>query len=575
MKKAILILFIILFAVEGFAVPKKRRIGEPGDTLIVENIKVNGTERAPFFSRLENNYIGPNALYNTVAGNGLVGGEGTPLSINLGYGMEITLDALHLGSVLAGPGLSGGSISPFGINAGSGLKIDLGDDDLYVVTSAKNGLYIENDSLKVNINTAQLEFMENKIQIKKDGITDSEIDDGTITMADLSEAVIAAMTSGGIMADETSIEVYMDGENAKIRVKAAGIDSGKIANNQVPASKIPNANIYIRHLAQEVKDYIETPILDDNIIILEPGDDINEAITNIPGDNTDSNWYVVMLTPGEYALSTEIVLRPYVALVGWSDLRSSILTLNSASTSFIRSDSGNVVIKNLGFYNAATVTTSALPAINLRLVPNMGATLAPVFLENLYLNVSYNVATEWGGGITINGDPAGTAYFNCADRKSVIRNVYIKNRTNNRGGGISILNCGADTNVWSEGIKIIDCEIDNFRNGIIFYRHQATYSFINNCFINSCMYGITNTYVSGKDDVLYFYITGGRITNSTTYDLQINNNYADVETNNLNFNTVYLAASAKLKSDKSYGFKYKTSEIEVCAMWMLGRKSPV
>jgi hypothetical protein len=404
--------------------------------------------------------------------------------------------------------------------------------------------------------------MENKIQIKKDGITDSEIDDGTITMADLSEAVIAAMTSGGIMADETSIEVYMDGENAKIRVKAAGIDSGKIANAQVPASKIPDENIYIRHLAQEVKDYIETPFLDDNIIVLEPGDDINEAITNING-NSASNWYVVMLTPGEYALTTEIVMRPYVALVGWSDLRSSILTLNSASTSFIRSDSGNVVIKNLGFYNAATVTTSALPAINLRVRQNLGAELAPVFLENLYLNISYSATTKWGGGILIDGDPDDAGYFNTADRKTVIKNIAMKNRTNDKGAGIAVINCGPDTQVYSEGIKIENITIDNFYNGIIFHRYQANYSFINDCYINSCYYGITDFYVSGVTDVVGIYINGGRISNSSNVDLNLNNNYVDVETNGLVFSTSFLDGSAKLKSDKSYGFKYKTSEIEV------------
>lgn len=505
----------------------------------------------------------PEGVDPTIAGPGLKGGAGDPLEINVGKdsGFEFEDDSLYIADTFLGDGLGGGSGIPAFIKDGYALQIV--NDSLMVIISQQNGLYIENDTLKININTDQLEFSANKIQIKKDGITESEIADSTIIMADLSQAVIAAMGSGGIQADEVTIEVYMDGEDAKIRVKNLGIDSTKIANNQVPASKIPDENIYIRHLNQEVKDYIETPILDNNIIILEPGDDINEAITNIPGDNTDSNWYVVMLTPGEYALTTEIVMRPFIALVGWSDQRSSVLTLNSASTSFIRSDSGNVVIKNLGFYNAATVTTSALPAINLRLVANLGATLAPVYLENLYLNVSYNVGTNYGGGITINGDPDGYAYFNCADRKSIVKNITIRNRTNDKGAGIAVLNCGSDSQNFYEGIKIENCYIENFYNGIYFYRHGANYSFLSSCFVNSCYRGITDDYVSGTTNDVFIYISGGEVSNSANAGLQLNNAYVVFETNNFVFDSFWMNASARLKTDKSYGMKYKTSDIEV------------
>ncbi|HPG38195.1 MAG TPA: right-handed parallel beta-helix repeat-containing protein [bacterium] len=70
MKKCLLILFIVLFALEGFAAPKKRRIGESGDTLYVEQLKFNNIERRPFFDRLRlDNYIGSIALGDTAVGN--------------------------------------------------------------------------------------------------------------------------------------------------------------------------------------------------------------------------------------------------------------------------------------------------------------------------------------------------------------------------------------------------------------------------------------------------------------------------------------------------------------------------
>ena len=66
MKKIILILFILLFALEGFAAPKKRRIGESGDTLYVEQLKFNGIERRLFFDRLSNdNYIVGSGIKDT------------------------------------------------------------------------------------------------------------------------------------------------------------------------------------------------------------------------------------------------------------------------------------------------------------------------------------------------------------------------------------------------------------------------------------------------------------------------------------------------------------------------------
>lgn len=79
-------------------------------------------------------------LSTSVAGNGLSGGANTPLSVNVGTGLEISSDTVRIAAAAAGNGLSGGAGSALDVNVDNST-IEINSDALRVkdagITSAK------------------------------------------------------------------------------------------------------------------------------------------------------------------------------------------------------------------------------------------------------------------------------------------------------------------------------------------------------------------------------------------------------------------------------------------------------
>ena len=69
------------------------------------------------------NSIDESHLTTSVAGDGLTGGNNTPLAVNTGAGLEIDTDAVRIATSAAGDGLTGGGGSALAVQAGSGITV--------------------------------------------------------------------------------------------------------------------------------------------------------------------------------------------------------------------------------------------------------------------------------------------------------------------------------------------------------------------------------------------------------------------------------------------------------------------
>lgn len=86
-------------------------------------------------------------LSASVAGDGLAGGANTPLSVNVGTGLEISSDAVRIAASAAGNGLSGGAGSALAVNVDDST-IEINADILRVkdggITTAKLETSLQN-----------------------------------------------------------------------------------------------------------------------------------------------------------------------------------------------------------------------------------------------------------------------------------------------------------------------------------------------------------------------------------------------------------------------------------------------
>ena len=165
-------------------------------------------------AKLAANSVTSSAIASAVAGDGLAGGAGSPLSVSVdNTGIEINSDSLRLKDLgvvsakIANNAISTAKISDASVTgpklaatvAGSGL-VQNGSGNLDI--SAGDGLQFSGDSLTVQLG-AGLEIQA--------GAIDVEVDD-------------------------TSIAI--DEGNGEVKVKDLGITSGKLANNAVSTAKI-------------------------------------------------------------------------------------------------------------------------------------------------------------------------------------------------------------------------------------------------------------------------------------------------------------------------------------------------
>lgn len=91
--------------------------------------------------------IDEDRLDASVAGDALSGGEGSPLDVNAGTGLEISSDTIRISNSTAGSGLSGGGVSPLAVNV-DGSTIEIIGDALRVKDEGITAAKIDNRTRK-------------------------------------------------------------------------------------------------------------------------------------------------------------------------------------------------------------------------------------------------------------------------------------------------------------------------------------------------------------------------------------------------------------------------------------------
>jgi len=122
---------------------------------------------------IADNAIGVSEISTAIAGNGLAGGGGSALSVNVdGTTIEINSDTLRIAASAAGNGLGGGGASALSINV-DGTTIEINADALRVAASAAGaGLGGGGASaLSVNVDGTTIEINSDTLRIKDAGIT--------------------------------------------------------------------------------------------------------------------------------------------------------------------------------------------------------------------------------------------------------------------------------------------------------------------------------------------------------------------------------------------------------------------
>jgi hypothetical protein len=176
------------------------------------------------------------------------------------------------------------------------------------------------------------------------------------------------------------------------------------------------------------------------------------------------------------------------------------------STPFLQADSGNVSIKNLSFVSSYAGSNAFM--IQLETTYDMGTTLAPCVLDNLYIEYYHNSSTT-GGGIQLSGGPTGTNWYNYVDRKSKINNCKVYNRntsTGNSGNGIKINKTGGSVQNKNDAFECFNCTIINNSSGLNFNDSQFEYNYVVNCKILNSYWGINlnnSTACTEGDPFLY------------------------------------------------------------------------
>lgn len=103
----------------------------------------NGSSWEDIGTLVTNASITEAQLSASVAGDGLAGGAGTPLSVSAGTGLEISADTVRIAAAAAGDGLTGGGGSALAVNVDNST-IEINTDSLRVkdagITSSKISL---------------------------------------------------------------------------------------------------------------------------------------------------------------------------------------------------------------------------------------------------------------------------------------------------------------------------------------------------------------------------------------------------------------------------------------------------
>jgi hypothetical protein len=169
-------------------------------------------------SDVADNTVTEAKLTTSVAGNGLAGGNGSALSVNVDNStIEINSDSLRvkdsgitsakIAAAVAGNGLAGGAGSALSVNVDDST-IEINSDSLRVkdsgITSAKlstavagNGLAGGGGSaLSVNVDSSTIEIDSDTLRIKDLGVTTAKINAGAVTSAKLDSSISVTSNVG-------------------------------------------------------------------------------------------------------------------------------------------------------------------------------------------------------------------------------------------------------------------------------------------------------------------------------------------------------------------------------------------
>jgi hypothetical protein len=134
---------------------------------------------------IQANAVTSSEIDPSVAGNGLSGGNGTPLAVNTSFGLEIVADNVRVAATIAGNGLAYSS-GVIDVNVDNST-IEINTDTLRVkasgITSAQlatsvagNGLSGGGGSpLAVNVDNSTIEINADTLRVKASGITGNEL----------------------------------------------------------------------------------------------------------------------------------------------------------------------------------------------------------------------------------------------------------------------------------------------------------------------------------------------------------------------------------------------------------------
>jgi hypothetical protein len=190
-----------------------------------------GTERP---LGLGDGVINEDNISSSVAGDGLVGGDGDPLDVNVDNStLAIIADVVLVKDL----GITTGKLAD---NAVTAAKI--------ATSVAGGGLSGGGGTaLVVNADGLSLEVASDVLQIKDQGVSTNKLADGAVNPDKLAASVAGDGLSGGggtalaVNVDNSTLETNAD----TLRVKDLGITTGKLADSAVTAAKIANRTRYL------------------------------------------------------------------------------------------------------------------------------------------------------------------------------------------------------------------------------------------------------------------------------------------------------------------------------------------
>jgi hypothetical protein len=261
-------------------------------------------------SSIANNSINENHLTTSVAGNGLAGGNGTALSVNVDDStIEITTDALNvkaggiteteLATSVAGNGLAGGGGTALSVNV-DGSTIEITTDALnvkaagitesHLATSvAGNGLAGGGGTaLSVNVDSSTIEINSDSLRVKAAGITESH----------LATSVAGNGLAGG---GGTALSVNVDGSTIEINSDSLRVKAGSITGTHVSMTKETESGV----LTDDEWVLSGTPVDDAHLMLFRNGqflivtDDYTrstDTITFVDATQTDDKYVAIYMT---------------------------------------------------------------------------------------------------------------------------------------------------------------------------------------------------------------------------------------------------------------------------------------